>query len=139
MLGIGFCANLGESASWRFLVDLVPHVCKEYSVVKCSSDSSAQIEGSTLFDKLTIDGCVVTVEIVSSATKHGQCKEDILCALERSVYDETLESEPNKTLSIGYDRNARLLEVIFHVVSEDYIVVFHSMPCRKCYAKRMVM
>ena len=91
-----------------------------------------------MFDKLTINGFVVNIEILPSATKHGQNKEDILCALERSVYDETLESEPNKTLSIGYDKNARLLEVIFHVVSDEHIVVFHSMPCRKKYIERMV-
>ena len=63
---------------------------------------------------------------------------DKLTMLERSIYDETLASEPNKTLSIGYDRNAKLLEVIFHVVSDEHIVVFHSMPCRKYYIERMV-
>jgi len=91
-----------------------------------------------LFYKITIDGSVVNIEILPSTTKHGQNKEDILCALERTIYDETLESEPNKTLSIGYDRNARLLEVIFHVISDEHIVVFHSMPCRKYYIERMM-
>jgi hypothetical protein len=44
-----------------------------------------------LFYKLTINGSVVNIEILPSATKHGQNKEDILCALEQSIYDETLE------------------------------------------------
>ena len=91
-----------------------------------------------MFYKLTIDGSVVNIEILPSAIKHGQNEEDILCALERSIYDETLESEPNKTLSIGYDRNARLLELIFHVISDEHIVVFHSMPCRKYYIERVM-
>ena len=91
-----------------------------------------------MFDKITIDGSVLNIEILPSATKHGQNKEDILCALERSIYDETLESEPNKTLSIGYDRNAKLLEIISHIVSDEHIVVFHSMPCRKYYLERMM-
>ena len=60
-------------------------------------------------DKLVIAGLFVNVEILPSATRHGLTKEDILYALERSIYDETLETDPNKTLSIGYDRNARLL------------------------------
>jgi len=77
-----------------------------------------------LFNKLTIDGSVVNVEILPSATKHGQSKEEILCALEQSIYDETLESESNKTLSIGYDNNARLLEIIFHVVSDEQYCSF---------------
>ena len=88
-------------------------------------------------DKLIIAGSIVNIEILPSATRHGQSREDIICALERSIYDETLEAEPNKTLSIGYDRNAKLLEVIFHVLSEEHIVIFHSMPCRKQYIERM--
>jgi hypothetical protein len=86
----------------------------------------------------SIAGSEVNIEILPSATKHGQSKEDILCALERSIYDETLETDPDKTLSIGYDGNARLLEIIFHVLSEEHIVVFHSMPCRKHYIERML-
>ncbi|MCL1918288.1 MAG: hypothetical protein FWG14_08230 [Peptococcaceae bacterium] len=88
-------------------------------------------------DRLTIAGFRVSIETLPSATKHGQTKGDILCALERSIYDETLETDPNKTLSIGYDMNARLLEVIFHVLSDDHIVVFHAMQCRKYYIERM--
>jgi hypothetical protein len=91
-----------------------------------------------LIDELTIEGSKVSVEILPSATKHGQSRDDILCALERSIYDETLETDPNKTLSIGFNRNARLLEVIFHVLSDEHIVVFHAMPCRKHYIDRMV-
>jgi len=91
-----------------------------------------------VIDKLSIDGTDVNVEILPSATKHGQSKEDILYALERSIYDETLQSDPYKTLSIGYDKKANLLEVVFHVLSDEHIIVFHSMPCRKHYIERMV-
>ena len=91
-----------------------------------------------MFEKLAVAGSEVSVEILPSATKHGQSKADILFALERSIYDETLEADPNKTLSIGYDREERLLEVIFHVLSDEHIVVFHSMPCRKHYIERML-
>ncbi|MDR2571158.1 MAG: hypothetical protein LBD23_12850 [Oscillospiraceae bacterium] len=91
-----------------------------------------------MVSRLAIDNTIVNVEIHSSATKHGQSEIDILSALERSIYDETLENNPNKTLAIGYDKNARLLEVIFHVLSDEHIVVFHSMPCRKCYIERIV-
>jgi len=90
-----------------------------------------------LIDKIALNGSSVGVEILPSAMKHGQSKEDILSALERSIHDETLESDPNKTLAIGYDSNAKLLEVIFHVISDEHIVVFHSMPCRKHYIERM--
>jgi uncharacterized DUF497 family protein len=91
-----------------------------------------------LIDKRIIGESEVNIEILSSATKHGQSREDILYALDQSIYDETLEDEPNKTLAIGYDNNAILLEIIFHVVSNEYIVVFHAMPCRKYYIERMM-
>ena len=90
-----------------------------------------------MIDNLSISGSMVNVEILPSANKHGQSRKDILYALERSIYDETLETDPNKTLSIGYDGNANLLEVIFHVLSDEHIVVFHAMPCRKYYIERM--
>ena len=93
--------------------------------------------GRKLINKITIDGSTVGVEILPSATKHGQSKDDILYALERCIHDETLSNDPNKTLAIGYDVNARLLEVIFHVITDEHIVVFHAMPCRKKYIERM--
>ena len=91
-----------------------------------------------MIDKVKIADLLIDVEILPSATKHGLSKEDILCALERSIHDETLQTDPNKTLSIGYDGKARLLEVIFHVISNEHIVVFHAMKCRKIYIERML-
>lgn len=90
-----------------------------------------------MIEKITIAESVVNVEILPSATRHGLSSDDILSALERNIYDETLETDPNKTLSIGYDGGARLLEVIFHVLSDTHIVVFHAMPCRKHFIERM--
>jgi len=91
-----------------------------------------------LIEKIVIGESWVNIEILPSARKHGQSNEDILRALEQSIYDEMLENEPNKTLAIGYDKNAKLLEIIFHVVSDEHIVVFHAMPCRKYYIERMM-
>jgi len=90
-------------------------------------------------ERIFISNTVFEVEFISSAFKHGQNKEDILYALENSIYDEILESGPNKVLSIGFSRSAKLIEVIFHVLSDEHIVVFHAMPCRKHYTKRMVI
>ena len=91
-----------------------------------------------MIDKLELSGFAIDVEILPSATKRGLSEEDILNALKQSIYDETLESDPNKTLSIGYDGKARLLEIIFHVITDEHIVVFHAMPCRKNYIERML-
>ena len=91
-----------------------------------------------MVEKIIIGESGVDIEILPSATKHGQSRDDIICALEQCIYDETLEDEPNKTLAIGYDSDANLLEIIFHVVTDEHIVVFHAMPCRKYYVERMM-
>jgi len=88
--------------------------------------------------KLEFSGFIIDVEILPSATKHGINEEDILYSLGQSIHNETLQTDPNKTLSIGFDSKARLLEIIFHVISGEYIVVFHAMPCRKIYIERML-
>jgi hypothetical protein len=53
-------------------------------------------------------------------------------------FDETLETNLNKSLSIGYDSNTKLLEIIFHVINDEHIIVFHAMLYRKYYIKRMM-
>ena len=75
--------------------------------------------------------------ITPSANKHGVDNDNILFGLEQCVYDEILENEPNKTLAIGFDKKGKLIEIIFSVVSENKIVVFHSMKCRKSFVERI--
>jgi hypothetical protein len=89
-----------------------------------------------LLFKQIIAGIEVDVEIVPSAFKHGQTSTDILNALDHAIFDETIVVDPNKTLTVGFDANANLIEVIFHIVSDEHIVVFHAMPCRKTYLEK---
>ena len=77
------------------------------------------------------------IRITPSANKHGVSSDDILFGLEQCVYDEVLENEPNKTLAIGFDKNGELIEIIFSIVYESKIVVFHSMKCRKTFIERI--
>jgi hypothetical protein len=41
--------------------------------------------------------------------------------------------EDNKYLLIGFDTNANLLEILYNVISERYINVFHAMKCRRSW------
>jgi len=77
------------------------------------------------------------IRITPSANKHGVDNDNILFGLEQCIYDETLENEPNKTLAIGFNKIGELIEIIFSVVSENKIVIFHSMKCRKSYIERI--
>ena len=83
-----------------------------------------------MFDNLEI-------RITPSANKHGVDNDNILYGLEQCIYDEILDNEPNKTLAIGFDKKGELIEIIFSVVSENKIVIFHSMKCRKSFIERI--
>jgi hypothetical protein len=83
-------------------------------------------------------GNIIEFKFTDSAFKHGITEKGILKALDYSIYDETLVEIPNKTLFVGYDENARLIEVICDVISEEFVVVYHAMPCRKQYQERIL-
>ncbi|MDR1796055.1 MAG: hypothetical protein LBR44_01205 [Clostridiales Family XIII bacterium] len=72
-----------------------------------------------------------------SAFKHGATEADILKALATGEYDAELEGEglEGKCLLIGFDGNANLLEVMYNVIEDDTVRVFHAMKCRKEYVE----
>jgi ethanolamine utilization cobalamin adenosyltransferase len=86
-----------------------------------------------MIKKRTICGVEHTIEITESALKHSKTVNDILSVLENIIYDEMIDDDPEKTLSVGFDANAGLTELISHEVTEYHLVVFHAMPCRKEY------
>ena len=89
-------------------------------------------------EKIRVSRTEVIVEIVPSALKHGKTHQDIFAVLENAIHDETLETDPNKTLLIGFDNNANLTEILLHVASDVYIVVYHAMECRKMYLDKIL-
>ncbi|MDR2922317.1 MAG: hypothetical protein LBU85_03115, partial [Treponema sp.] len=48
-------------------------------------------------------------------------------------YDGSIDEDEsdNKYLVIGFDRNINLIEVMYNVIDEHSINVFHAMRCRK--------
>ena len=68
-----------------------------------------------------------------SAFKHGIVEEDIRSAFERRVLDFSMPDEENKNLLLGLARDGSLLEIIYNVLDDDVINVFHAMRCRKAY------
>jgi hypothetical protein len=91
-----------------------------------------------MIEKRTIRGVEHTIEITESALKHGKTAHDIYAALENTVYDEMIDDDPEKTLSVGFDANARLTEIISHEAGEHHLVIFHAMPCRKEYMAKLI-
>ena len=87
---------------------------------------------------IDIAGKMLEFKFTKSAFKHGITDKGILKALNDSIYDETLVEIPNKTLYVGYDDKARLIEVICDVISEELVVIYHAMPCRTEYRERIL-
>ena len=89
-------------------------------------------------ESVNIAGNIIEFRFTQSAFKHGITKGGVLKALNDCIYDETLLEIPNKTLFVGYDEKARLIEVICDIISEELVVVYHAMPCRKQYRERIL-
>jgi hypothetical protein len=90
-----------------------------------------------MIEKKVVDGIEFRIKVLNSALKHGITKETLFFILENHLFDEIVDGDPAKTLMIGYDKNANLVEMIVYEMEEDYLVVFHAMPCRKEYLKRV--
>ena len=70
-----------------------------------------------------------------SAFKHGISEADIEHAISLFLFDCALTGEDDKYLLIGFDTNGNLLEVIYNIINDSSINVFHAMKCRKEYIK----
>ena len=77
----------------------------------------------------------VIIEFNQAAFSHNFTEADIRFAFDTARYDGSIEEEDadNKYLVIGFDRNALPLEVMYNVINENTINVFHAMRCRKKY------
>jgi hypothetical protein len=101
-------------------------------------NKKGRIEQAEQVHQASIDGMTVGVRIKQSALKHGKTKEDVLSVLNTAIYDETITVDPNKTLIVGYDKNANLTEIVAHVISDELVIVFHAMACRKVYLDKAI-
>ena len=79
------------------------------------------------------------IEFSKSAFKHNKTEADIRWAFENNLYDEQLDESDgcgvigSKYLLIGFDCNANLIEVLYNVIDEDTLRVFHAMECRNIF------
>ncbi|MCL1837432.1 MAG: hypothetical protein FWG46_07795 [Treponema sp.] len=81
----------------------------------------------------------VGIRFSESAFKHKITMADIRWAFDNVLYDEQLYEGDEDTdigskhLLIGFDRNANHLEILYNVIDEETIRVFHAMKCRDCF------
>jgi hypothetical protein len=73
------------------------------------------------------------IEFVPSAFRHGITEEDIRWVLSNYLVDGIVE-EGDETfrIAVGFDRTVNiLLEVMYHELEDETVLVFHAMECRK--------
>jgi len=79
----------------------------------------------------------IAIEFNPAAFKHGVSEVDIKMAFDTAKYDGSLdEDDPDaedKHLLIGFDRKANLIEVLYNVIAEGKLRVFHAMKCRSAF------
>jgi uncharacterized DUF497 family protein len=82
----------------------------------------------------------MTTEIVfvSSAFDHNISEENIRWVLLNHLTDGIIEEDDEtKYLSVGFDKTGNLLEVMYNLIDEQTIKVFHAMRCRKQYYREL--
>ena len=76
----------------------------------------------------------IDVKFSKSALKHVT-KENIKRAMINVVYDDMLDEDKDRHLLIGFDGNGNLLEILYNVIDDDTIRVFHAMKCTDEFIK----
>ena len=73
------------------------------------------------------------IEFNKAAFKHNINEVDIRHAIRHFIFEEQIDDGDNKHLVLGFDTNRRLLEIMYNVIDEHAINVFHAMKCRKVW------
>ncbi|MDR2899998.1 MAG: hypothetical protein LBV20_00560 [Treponema sp.] len=83
--------------------------------------------------KLYTEDVDIVVEFNQAAFNHNVTEADIFFAFNTARYDGMIDEDEsdNKHLVIGFDQNLNLIEIMYNVIGENTINVFHAMKCRK--------
>jgi uncharacterized DUF497 family protein len=77
------------------------------------------------------------IEFNASAFKHGITEESIRYAMWHSLHEQLLEMYTNKWLVIGYDIAGNLIEVVYNIIDDETVNVFHAMLFRKKFISQL--
>jgi hypothetical protein len=50
-----------------------------------------------------------------------------------ALYDDVLDDANDKHLLLGFGHNGNLLEILYNIINENSINVFHAMSCRSIF------
>jgi len=79
----------------------------------------------------------VIIEFNPSAFKHNISEADIRRAFDTAIYDgwfnEGKGQDMDKYLLIGFDKKDNPLEILYNIIDDKTINVFHAMGCRNIF------
>ena len=75
--------------------------------------------------------------IIESAFRHGFTQDDIVKAIETSIYEGLLLGEDDIFAIVGFDTKGNPMEVFYNLIDEDTIKVFHAMELREKVTAQM--
>jgi uncharacterized DUF497 family protein len=79
----------------------------------------------------------IVVKFAESAFNHNISEADIYNAILVPIYDDIQDTDEDKHLLLGFDRSMNLLEIVYNVIDEGTIRVFHAMKCRNFYYEKL--
>ncbi|GHV88398.1 hypothetical protein AGMMS50267_07710 [Spirochaetia bacterium] len=82
------------------------------------------------------------IEFNEVAFKHSIKETNIRYALWHPLHEQLLDAYKNKWLVIGRtyqsaDDAGNLIEVVYNIIDDDTVNVFHAMPCRKKFLSEL--
>jgi hypothetical protein len=79
----------------------------------------------------------IAIEFNPSAFKHGVTEADIRWAFDTARYDGWFNKgkgrDKDKYLLIGFNRKGNPLEILYNIIDDNTVNVFHAMTCRNIY------
>ena len=75
----------------------------------------------------------IFIEFNPSAFKHSITETAIRHAIINVIYDDIWDDGADKHLLLGFDNNGNPLEIMYNVIDEKTVNVFHAMKCRSIY------
>jgi len=75
------------------------------------------------------------IEFNKSAFKHGIGEADIRRAIADWIFEDQIDLayHEDKHLLLGFDTSGRVLEILYNIIDEHTINVFHADKCRKVW------
>ena len=77
------------------------------------------------------------LEIVfrQSAFKHDVTEADIRWAFNTMEVDERIEGFENKYRLLGFNTKGNMIEVLYNLINDHRVNVFHAFPCSDAFLK----